>query len=210
VDKLIEGFERFRRDHYPTRQPLFEALASGQQPETLFVTCSDSRIVPSLLTQSEPGELFELRNAGNIVPPHGAAGGGESATIEFAVAVLGVRDIVVCGHSDCGAMKAVLDPSQLGALPEVAAWIEHAKPALASGRGEQLSLDRLVERNILVQIEHLKSYPKVAERLERDDLRIHGWRFEIGAGAIHAYDPASGAFEPLARETIKGAKTQSV
>jgi carbonic anhydrase len=208
VDKLIKGFERFHSTYYQSRRPLFESLATGQRPETLFITCSDSRVVPDLMMQTEPGELFVLRNAGNLVPPHDALDGGESATIEYAVAVLGVRDVVVCGHSDCGAMKAVLDPSGLDGLPKVASWLAHAKPALASSNGERLTLDRLVERNVLTQLEHLKTLPAVARRLEQGDLALHGWRFDIASGVVHAYDEVSGAFQPLARERTLSAGTE--
>lgn len=116
MQKLIEGIHQFQRESFLPLQGLFEQLARGQQPETLFITCSDSRIDPNLLTQSKPGDLFILRNAGNIIPPHGAGNGGEAATIEFAAGALAVRDIIVCGHSHCGAMKGLLQPEQVASL----------------------------------------------------------------------------------------------
>jgi carbonic anhydrase len=119
MQKLIQGIHRFQQENFRPLQGLFEQLSKGQNPETLFITCSDSRIDPNLLTRSQPGDLFILRNAGNIVPPHGAGSGGEAATIEFAVAALGVKDIVICGHSHCGAMRGLLQPEQVASLPAV-------------------------------------------------------------------------------------------
>src|SRR5919205_3996391 len=127
MQKWIQGIHRFQQENFRPLQGLFEQLSRGQNPETLFITCSDSRIDPNLLTRSQPGDLFILRNAGNIVPPHGAASGGEAATIEFAVAALGVRDVIVCGHSHCGAMKGLLQPEAVAALPTVSSWLQHAE-----------------------------------------------------------------------------------
>src|SRR3954467_2337295 len=127
MQKLIHGIHRFREEDFRPLQGLFEELAKGQNPETLFITCSDSRIDPSLLTRAKPGDLFILRNAGNIIPPHGAANGGEAATIELAVAALGVKDIIICGHSHCGAMQGLLQPESVAALPSVSSWLSHAE-----------------------------------------------------------------------------------
>lgn len=127
MQKLIEGLHRFQSDLFGSQRELFERLAAGQHPEVLFITCSDSRINPNLLTQTEPGELFILRNAGNLVPPYGAAMGGEAATIEFAVAGLGVKDIIVCGHSHCGAMKGLLEPPPARDFPALSQWLAHAE-----------------------------------------------------------------------------------
>src|SRR6476660_5591747 len=127
MQKLIQGIHRFQERDFQPLQGLFEQLAHGQTPETLFITCSDSRIDPNLLTRSKPGELFILRNAGNIVPPHGAASGGEAATIELAVSALGVKDIIICGHSHCGAMQGLLQPDEVKALPAVSQWLTHAE-----------------------------------------------------------------------------------
>src|SRR4051812_25228061 len=127
MQKLIQGIHQFREENFRPLQGLFEELSKGQTPETLFITCSDSRIDPNLLTRSKPGELFILRNAGNIVPPHGAGNGGEAATIEFAVAALGVKDIILCGHSHCGAMRGLLEPAAVTSLPTVSSWLSHAE-----------------------------------------------------------------------------------
>src|SRR5271170_3206620 len=126
MQKLIQGIHEFQKENFVPLQGLFERLAKGQNPETLFITCSDSRIDPNLLTRSKPGDLFILRNAGNIVPAHGAGNGGEAATIEFAVAALGVKDIIICGHSHCGAMQSLLQPELVASLTAVSSWLSHA------------------------------------------------------------------------------------
>ncbi len=205
MQRLIEGIHQFRQENFRPLQGLFEQLARGQNPDTLFVTCSDSRIDPNLLTRSKPGDLFILRNAGNIVPPHGAGGGGEAATIEYAVSVLGVKDIIVCGHYGCGAMKALLDPPSVAALPDVAGWLRHAETTRRIIRENypQLDGDRradaAVEENVLVQLEHLQTLPAVAARLRRGDLHLHGWAYRIESGDVSAYDAAAGQFVPLDR-----------
>ncbi|VTR96251.1 carbonic anhydrase : Carbonic anhydrase OS=Planctomyces brasiliensis (strain ATCC 49424 / DSM 5305 / JCM 21570 / NBRC 103401 / IFAM 1448) GN=Plabr_1495 PE=3 SV=1: Pro_CA [Gemmata massiliana] len=203
MQKLIQGIHRFRTEDFRPLQGLFEQLAKGQNPETLFITCSDSRIDPNLLTRSRPGDLFILRNAGNIVPSHGAASGGEAATIEFAVAGLGVRDIIICGHSHCGAMKGLLQPETVAALPAVTSWLSHAETTRRIVRdnyghleGERL-VTATVEENVLVQLENLRTLPAVASRLVRGDLHLHGWVYKIETGEVFAYDTSSGQFVPL-------------
>lgn len=204
MQSLIAGIHQFKRETFRPLQGLFEQLAHGQNPETLFITCSDSRIDPNLLTRSQPGDLFILRNAGNIIPPHGAANGGEGATVEFAVAALGVRDIIVCGHSHCGAMKALLDPAKTENLPATAAWLKHAETTRTIIRdnysqleGEAL-LDAAIEENVLVQLEHLRTLPAVASRIVKGNIKLHGWVYTIETGEVFAYDLADGQFVPLA------------
>lgn len=205
MQKLIQGIHQFREEDFRPLQGLFEQLAKGQSPETLFITCSDSRIDPNLLTRSKPGDLFILRNAGNIVPPHGAANGGEAATIEFAVAGLGVKDIIICGHSHCGAMKGLLQPESVATLPSVASWLSHAETTRRIVRDNygHLDGDRLVtatvEENVLVQLENLRTLPAVASRLVRGDLHLHGWVYKIETGEVFAFDLSSGQFVPLAQ-----------
>ncbi|MBI1345585.1 carbonic anhydrase [bacterium] len=205
MQKLIQGIHQFRTEHFRPMQGLFEQLAKGQNPETLFITCSDSRIDPSLLTRSQPGDLFILRNAGNIVPAHGAVNGGEAATIEFAVAGLGVHDIIICGHSHCGAMRGLLNPETMTPFPAVASWLEHAETTRRIVRDNYTHLqgDRLitaaVEENVLVQLENLRTLPSVASRLVKGDLHLHGWVYKIETGEVFAYDTASGQFVPLAQ-----------
>jgi carbonic anhydrase len=204
MQKLIHGIHQFQEFHFRPLQGLFEQLSHGQNPETLFITCSDSRIDPNLLTRSKPGELFILRNAGNIVPAHGAAGGGEAATIEFAVAGLGVKDIIICGHSHCGAMKGLLEPTSVSSLPAVAAWLTHAETTRRIVQENYGDLDEAtrvtaaIEENVLVQLEHLRTLPSVASRLIKGDLHLHGWVYKIETGEVFAYEPASGQFVPLA------------
>jgi carbonic anhydrase len=203
MQKLIEGIHQFQEKDFRPLQGLFEQLARGQNPETLFITCSDSRIDPNLLTRSKPGDLFILRNAGNIVPPHSAANGGEAATVEFAVAALGVKEIIICGHSHCGAMKGLLQPEQLASLPAVSAWLAHAEATrrIVKDNYSHLEGDRLlmaaIEENVLVQLENLRTLPPVAARLARGDLHLHGWVYKIETGEVFAYDRATSQFLPL-------------
>ncbi len=188
---------------------MFERLASGQHPEALFITCSDSRIDPNLLTQTKPGEIFTLRNAGNIVPPSGVDSGGEEATIEYAVAVLGVRHIIVCGHSHCGAMKATLHPETLDDLPAVAVWLRHAEAARARvletwhGAADEDLLAHLTELNARTQLGNLRTHPAVAAKLSAGEVELHAWVYHIHAGTVAAYDEARGEFVEmtLLRET---------
>lgn len=205
MQKLIQGIHQFQDENFRPLQGLFEQLSKGQSPETLFITCSDSRIDPNLLTRSQPGDLFILRNAGNIVPPHGAANGGEAATIEFAVAALGVKDIIICGHSHCGAMQGLLQPEKVASLPAVSSWLSHAETTrrIVLENYGHLDGDRLVtatvEENVLVQLENVRTLPAVASRLVRGDLHLHGWVYKIESGEVFAYDSSQGQFVPIAQ-----------
>lgn len=200
MQKLIQGIHQFQEENFRPLQGLFEQLSKGQNPETLFITCSDSRIDPNMLTRSQPGDLFILRNAGNIVPSHGAANGGEAATIEFAVAALGVKDIIICGHSHCGAMKGLLQPEMVASLPAVSSWLTHAETTrrIVRDNYKHLDGDRLVtatvEENVLVQLENLRTLPAVASRLVKGDLHLHGWVYKIETGEVFAYDFTNGQF----------------
>ncbi len=204
MQKLIHGIHQFQTAEFQPLQGLFEQLAKGQNPDTLFITCSDSRIDPGLLTQTKPGDLFILRNAGNIVPPHGAANGGEAATIEFAVAALGVKDIIICGHSHCGAMKGLLEPDLVAKLPTVASWLTHAETTrrIVCDNYSHLTgvalLTATIEENVLVQLENLRTLPAVASRLVHGDLKLHGWVYKIETGEVFAFDQSTGQFLPLA------------
>jgi carbonic anhydrase len=206
MENLIHGVRAFQANIFRPRRELFERLAKGQRPEVLFITCSDSRIDPNLLTRSEPGELFVVRNAGNLVPPHGAAAGGEAASVEFAVAALRVKDVVVCGHTDCGAMKALLRPEAVRAMPAMAAWLAHAEATRRVVRDNHGDLDgdhlvtKATEHNVLAQLDNLRTLPAVASRLERGDLRLHGWVYDIEVGEVYAYDAAGRLFVPVARQ----------
>jgi carbonic anhydrase len=201
MQKLVEGIHQFQNDVFSSKQRLFEGLEDGQNPLALFITCSDSRIDPSLLTQTEPGELFILRNAGNIVPPYGSVEGGEAATIEFAVSVLGVKDIVVCGHSHCGAMGGLLDQSQIAKLPAVRSWLSHAESThriieenYSHITDAAARLTATVEENVLVQLEHLRTHPTVAAALDRKALNLHGWVYKFETGQVFGYQPQEDQF----------------
>jgi len=204
MQKLIEGIHHFQKTMFDTQKSLFERLAKGQQPLALFITCSDSRVDPNLLTQTEPGELFVLRNAGNIVPPYGTIAGGEAATIEYAVAVLKVKDIIICGHSLCGAMGGLLHPDQLEGLSAVKDWLTHAQETarIIEEKYSHLSeeKDRLtaaVEENVLVQLDNLRTHPSVGEASSRGELTIHGWTYRFETGQVFSYEAQQGQFLPI-------------
>lgn len=202
MQKLVDGVHKFQKEIFGKQRDLFERLSKSQQPETLFITCSDSRINPALITQTDPGEVFILRNAGNLIPTWGH-GGGEEATIEYAVSVLGVRDIIVCGHTQCGAMKALLDPPAEGELPAVKRWLAHAEITRQIVKekyaelGPQQKLTLTVQENVLGQLENLRTHPAVAARLARGVLQLHGWVYKLEDGSVHAYDPEEQQFRPL-------------
>lgn len=194
VDRILKGVSRFHREVFPEHRELFERLALGQRPHALFITCSDSRIDPCLLTQMKPGDLFICRVIGNVVPPYPELIGGVSATIEYAVGVLGVEDVIVCGHTDCGVMKGVLNPEAVADLPAVSAWLEHAQPARqAAGSDDLLAV---TEANVVRQLENLRTHPAVSHRLEQGDLAVHGWVYHLAEGSVTSYDPATARFLP--------------
>jgi carbonic anhydrase len=205
MQKLVKGVHQFQANVFSPQRELFERLVGGQEPDALFITCSDSRIGPNLLTQTGPGELFILRNAGNIVPPSGALHGGEAATVEYAVATLGVRDIIVCGHTGCGAMRALLgDPAALAEdLPAVASWLKYAEATRRIMRenyqalaGDAL-LNATVEENVLVQLENLRTHPAVAAKIARGELHLHAWVYQLETGRVYAFRPEEGEYTAL-------------
>jgi carbonic anhydrase len=203
MQKLIQGIFHFQTAVVSSQRERFERLAHGQQPLALFITCSDSRINPNLITQTEPGELFILRNAGNIVPPYGAADGGEGATVEYAVEALGIKDIIVCGHSHCGAMTALLEPDRLRRLPAVAAWLVHARATRRIRRHKSPDragpplLATVIEENVLVQMQNLRTHPAVARGLACGQVRLHGWVYHIETGEVLAHEGRHHRFVPL-------------
>lgn len=203
LQQIIDGVRRFRKDVYPQQQALFEKLAYVQQPRAMFISCTDSRITPELITQSAPGDLFVTRNVGNVVPPYGQALGGVSTAIEFAVMGLNVHHIIICGHSDCGAMRAVLEPDSLVQMPTVRSWLRHAEVAKTiveencSCTCHETKLDVLTEENVIAQLYHLRTHPSVAARLASGHLFIHGWVYDIATSEIKAYDSTKGEFRPL-------------
>lgn len=206
MQKLEAGIHQFQANYFASNRRLFENLAeTGQRPETLFITCSDSRVVPNLITTAAPGELFIVRNIGNIVPSvDRGVFGGVSAAIEYAVEVLQVSDVIVCGHTHCGAMDAILSPERVSHLPFVARWLNESSsiPTLIEERyghleGEQ-RLTAAVQENVLAQLENLRTFKFVARRLEAGTLKMSGWVFKIATGDVFDYDPVSGQFLRLA------------
>ncbi len=202
--RLLAGVRQFQQMVYPKRKALYRKLAtSGQRPHTLFITCADSRVDPELITQAGPGELFVARNIGNLVPPYGEMLGGVSAIIEYAVTALEVSHVVVCGHADCGAMVGLLHPERVAHLPAVMTWLRNGEAALGvvSGCGlltdEQVALDSLIEENVLLQLNHLRTHTSVAARLAAGFLALSGWVYDIGQGAIRIYDDEQRQFLPL-------------
>jgi carbonic anhydrase len=194
MEKVLKGLIRFQKEVFAKKEKLFASLSKQQNPSVLFITCSDSRIDPSLLTQTDPGDIFIIRNAGNLIPTYGAAIGGSTATIEYGVSVLQVKDIIVCGHTDCGAMKGLLHPKKLQDLPAVKAWLQHVETTVrivkdhcAHLKGDEL-FAATIRENVLVQLDHLRTHPAVATRLRQGDLRLHGWVYSIGTGEVWVYD----------------------
>ncbi|MBD2081837.1 carbonic anhydrase [Leptolyngbya sp. FACHB-17] len=203
MKKLIQGHRQFRESYVPKHLDQLEELSHGQKPRVLFITCSDSRIDPNLITHADIGDLFVIRNAGNIIPPYGAANGGEGAAVEYAINALDIQQIIVCGHSHCGAMKGLL---QLGKLEEemplVYEWLKHSEATRRLVRenysqysGEQL-LEITIAENVLTQIENLKTYPVVHSRLYQRKLEIFAWVYHIETGEVLAFDPDTHAYVP--------------
>jgi carbonic anhydrase len=201
MQNLIEGVARFQQHVLPTKAALFARLATTHNPTTLFISCSDARVVPELITQSEPGELFVIRTAGNLVPAYtpGAAD-GVAASVEYAVAVLGVTDIVICGHSACGAMTALAEGQHLEAVPAVADWLRHADASVARAGVAAAGSDKvstLVGQNVAAQLANLATHPSVAGALARHTLALHGWVYDIGTGMVSQLDPVTNEFVAL-------------
>jgi len=207
VHKLLAGIKDFHERVRPTYRERFAHLALGQSPDCLFIACSDSRVVPNLFASTDPGDLFVLRNVGNIVPPSGAGGvdGDEcaGAAVEFATLEVGVRDVVVCGHSSCGAMRAALERVGPTQTPNLDRWLEHIGPSLSRLPHEAAldpdlpDVDRLSQAHVLQQLDHLRTYPAVSERLGRQKLRLHAWWFDLANAQVMAFDQEKRMFVPL-------------
>jgi carbonic anhydrase len=206
MQQLIEGVHRFRGDEFGRYEALFRRLSrEGQQPHTLFITCADSRVLAELITQSNPGDLFVIKNVGNIVPPPDSAGlNSTGAAIEFAVECLGVSDIVVCGHSQCGAIAALMDSAQCKGLPHLETWLETAAPVREVVQTKyphlKIGAERMraaEEENVLFSIERLKAYRSVERKLAEGTLRLHAWFFKIASAELFAYDAAQKQFMPI-------------
>lgn len=204
MNELIGRVFSFQEHVFTNDSDLYGKLArDGQSPKALMISCADSRVVPEYIVQAAPGDLFVCRNAGNIVPPYSQANGGVSSTVEYAVMVLGVRDIIVCGHSDCGAMKALCSPGSLDGMPNVAAWLRHSHAAQKvaeeayAGVSDNDRVRVLALENVVGQLAHLRTHPSVAAAIARGDLALHGWYFDIHAGEVLALDGESGRFLSL-------------
>ncbi len=203
MQQLIEGHRRFLSEVFPGRRSHFHLLAESQAPEFLFITCSDSRIVPDMILGTEPGDLFITRNAGNVVPVAGNDVDGVTATIEYAVEVLKVKHAILCGHSDCGAMKAELDRRALQNLPKARRWLEHVEAAyshrqpLNPADGDGAELAALIRGNVVAQMLNLRAEPSVARAVVEGRLSVHGWYYDILTGRIERYDEQERRFLPL-------------
>lgn len=204
MHKLIKGIHHFTNEIFASKKELFELLALGQHPDVLFVTCSDARVDPQLITQAEPGDLFMLRNMGNLVPHFQTAEKVAGAAIEYALKVLRVRQIVVCGHSHCGAIKGIVDPSILQDLPTVAEWLKHGEPTRRVlmrnySHADSAQLPNIAtQENVLIQLENLRSYPSVAAAIDNGELLVQGWVYKIETGEIFIYHPENSQFLPHA------------
>jgi carbonic anhydrase len=205
LEKLLAGVRRFQSEVYPANRSRYERAArEPQRPHTLFITCSDSRIDPELLTQAGPGDLFVTRNIGNLVPAYGEMLGGVSAVIEYALEALEVAHVVICGHTDCGAMKGLLHREKLTSMRTVNNWLRNAEAALsivksrATAMGEHAELEQLIGENVLLQMNHIRTHPSVAGKLAQRRLGIYGWIYDIGNGQVQIYNPDVNGFLPLA------------
>ena len=203
MQHLIDGYQRFLAEAFPARRNQFHLLAEGQQPEVLFLTCADSRVVPYLFLQTQPGDLFICRNAGNVIPRSGEPAGGVSATLEYAVEVLKVRHLIVCGHSDCGVIRALMAPHVLDGLPTVQDWLQHVEPAwqyvdeVERHASELTRHTALTHANVLVQLDNLRTHQYIQRGIAAGRLQIHGWYYDILSGSIERYDEAHRRFVPL-------------
>jgi len=204
MKKLIDGHKRFLAEVFPEKRSRFRLLADSQAPEWLFITCADSRVLPDLILGTEPGDLFIARSIGNVVPIASQDVDGVTATIEYAVEVLKVRHAIVCGHSDCGAMKAALNRTDLEHLPKARRWLDHVQGAFAHRQplnaldGTHVELASLIRGNVVAQLENLRAQPAVARALADKRLTLHGWYYDILTGRIEEYDEGKKKFGALA------------
>lgn len=198
MKKLVKGIVEFRKNIRPTYREKFSRLALGQTPDALFIACSDSRVVPNIFASTDPGDLFVVRNVGNLIPccnndGHSTADESEAAAIEFAIMNLNVTDIIVCGHSECAAMQALINGRDHVKTQNLRSWLRHGEPALKKIKyfnpSEGLSQPNyLSQQNVLLQLEHLLSYPIVKDRINNSHLQIHGWWFELSTANVYSFD----------------------
>jgi carbonic anhydrase len=216
MQQLLAGYSMFRSKVFAQHARHFAELAHHYEPEALLITCSDSRVMPEMITQCAPGQLLCCRNAGNLVPPPEETSSGVAATVEYAVRVLRVPNIIVCGHSDCGEMRALLDEGELRDMGFLRSWLEHAGPMSRAFRGvmqdprvwpAEERLHVLTELNVIAQLHSLRGHPSVVRGLRRGNLQIHGWVYDIASGEVRLLDPATGSFRPLLLEPSAIAST---
>lgn len=206
MKKIRSGLAHFQGVVYPKHRDLFERLAKNQTPLAVFIGCADSRVLPNLMMQAEPGELFIIRNAGNIVPPAGSSYGGTTASLEYAIVALGIRDVILCGHSNCGAMAGVLHPERLEALPAVRQWVSYADSARRAaleahpGAPDEEMLEHVVDHNVIAQVRNVLTFPFVRPLVEKGELEVHGWVYDIATGRVKGLDASGRRFVPLAAE----------
>lgn len=204
MEKILQGVHKFRTEIYPHQKAFYKRLAGKKQtPKALFITCSDSRVLPNIITDTEPGDLFQIRNAGNLVPPYGASLGGEVATIEYAVTQLNVKHLIVCGHSQCGAIQALLKNNIPDDLMGLKAWFQHAQATrqIVTRKHKRKKGDALhiaaTEENVLVQVNNLSTHPCVAVGLASGEIDIYGWYYDIASGVVRQFDQSVGKFVDL-------------
>lgn len=202
MQKLVDGHQHFLAEVFPKRRGEFHLLAESQQPAWLFITCSDSRVVPDLVLGTDPGDLFITRNAGNVVPITSHDVDGCTATIEYAVEVLKVKHAILCGHSDCGALKAALDRESIVNLPKAERWLHHVESAFAHrqplnpAEGDAAELTALIRGNVVAQLHNLRAQPSVRKAVADGRLTVHGWYYDILTGKIEEYDEQTRSFLP--------------
>lgn len=210
MQRLIDGHKRFISEIFPKRKSDFHLLAESQAPEWLFITCSDSRVLPDLILGTGPGDLFIARNAGNVVPVTTNDVDGVTATIEYAVEVVKVKHAILCGHSDCGALKAAVDRKALESLPKAKRWLRHVEAAfnhrqpLNPADGDSAELASLIRGNVVAQLDNLKAQPSVAWAMQQGQLTVHGWYYDILTGRIEYYDEKRRRFMPLVKWPAEG------
>lgn len=210
IQRLVDGIHQFQREIFEDEREFFRNLAHEQRPEALFITCADSRINPNLVTQTAPGELFVVRNVGNLIPVYQSVVGAEAAAIEFALVSLGIKDIIVCGHTHCGAMQALLHPASAEGLPALSGWLSHASETrrIIDQNYRHLQGDDLlratIKENVLVQLEQLRTHPVVESRLREGRLTLHGWVYHLESGEVSSFDPTVGQFSPIGSAALEG------
>jgi carbonic anhydrase len=212
MKKLVEGLQNFREQGFVEERELFQQLAKGQNPNVLFITCSDSRVSPNIMTRTKPGDLFVIRNAGNIIPPIDAPIGGEIATLEYAVKALKVEDIIVCGHSSCGAITGLLHPEKAAGLDSVLEWLKYSKDVFQYMNKDltdpQERLQNAIRVNVLLQLRHIAQQSYISKALAEDSIKLHGWVYDIGEGQVEAYCSSKNQWVDLIDEGIEKAAIQ--